>query len=110
MYTRSSGLPRLESHHLAAVSYVARCTDDRCAIEVDARTPAGSRIAIPEASTLTFGCGSERPELSLYVSRLSGGVRVPPSCKDPRLVAAWPTVMGLPPGSTELRAIGVENA
>ncbi len=110
VYTRSSGLPRLESRHLAAVSYVARCTDDRCAIEVDARTPAGSRIAIPEASTLTFGCGSERPELSLYVSRLSGGVRVPPSCKDPRLVAAWPTVMGLPPGSTELRAIGVENA
>lgn len=110
VYARSSGLPRLESRHLAAVSYVARCVGDRCAIEVDARTPSGSRIAIPEASTLTFGCGGERPELSLYVSRLAGGVRVPSSCDNPRLVAAWPTVMGLPPGSTELRAIGVENA
>ena len=110
VYARSSGLPRLESRHLAGVSYVARCTGDLCAIDVDARTPAGGRIAIPEASTLTFGCGSERPELSLYVSRLAGGVRVPPSCANPRLVAAWPTVMGLPPGSTELRAIVVENA
>jgi hypothetical protein len=110
VYARSSGLPRLESRHLAGVSYVARCTGDLCAIDVDARTPAGGRIAIREASTLTFGCGSERPELSLYVSRLSGGVRVPSSCANPRLVAAWPTVMGLPPGSTELRAIVVENA
>jgi len=110
VYTRSSGLLRVESRHLAAISYVARCAGDQCTIQVEARTPAGNRIAIPEASTLTFGCGSERPELSVYVSALSGGVRVPPSCANPRLVAAWPTVMGLPPGSTELRAIGVENA
>ena len=110
VYARSSGLPRFESRHLAAISYVARCTGDNCTIEVEARTPAGERIAIPEASTLTFGCGSERPELSLYASALSGGVRVPASCSNPRLVAAWPTVMGLPPGSSDLRAIGVENA
>ncbi len=109
VYTRSSGLPRVESRHLAAISYVARCTADRCTIQIEARTPAGGRLAIPEASTLTFGCGSDRPELSLYVSGLSAGVRVPSSCSNPRLVAAWPTVMGLPPGSTELRKILVEN-
>jgi hypothetical protein len=57
---------------------------------------------------LTFGCGSANARLSVYVSDL-GDVAVPASCTQPRLVAAWPTVMGLPPGEFELAAVGVRN-
>jgi hypothetical protein len=109
VFARSSGLPRLESRHLAEVTYVATCAGDRCAVSVEALTPGGRAIAIPEPSTLTFGCGSSRPVLSVYVPGLSEDVRLPAECADPRLVAAWPTIMGLPPGSTELRAIRVAN-
>ena len=69
------------------------------------RTP----IDIPGASTLTFGCGSDEPSFTLYVPSLTAGVRVPSECQSPRLVAGWPTVMGLPPGSFELAAVDVRN-
>jgi hypothetical protein len=44
------------------------------------------------------------------VDSLTQGVRLGRPCVDPRLVAAWPTVMGLPPGSPELDAVRVRNA
>jgi hypothetical protein len=34
-------------------------------------------------------------------------VRLTRPCAGPRLVAAWPTVMGLPPGTYELHAVKV---
>ena len=73
-----------------------------CDVQVAATATDGQPIAIPEASTLTFGCGSDEPRFSLYVSELTAGVRVPSECQSPRLVAGWPIVMGLPPGSFEL--------
>ena len=106
---RSHGLPRIESRQLGPVSYAARCSGDTCHIAITAKTRAGAPIAIPEASTLTFGCGSSRPQLSTYASRPTEGVRLPTTCRDPRLVAAWPTVMGLPPGSYELSFVDVVN-
>jgi hypothetical protein len=105
---RSSGLPRIESRHLADVTYTARCDGQNCDVRLVARTPQGSVISIPERSMLTFGCGSDHPEFSLYVATL-GEVHVAPRCARPELVAAWPTVMGLPPGSKELAAIDVRN-
>ncbi|MGH3065408.1 MAG: hypothetical protein ACRDOF_03820 [Gaiellaceae bacterium] len=106
---RSHGLPRIESRQLGPVSYAARCRGDMCDIAITAKTRSGAPISIPEASTLTFGCGSSRAQLSIYVSRPTEGVGLPTTCRDPRLVAAWPTVMGLPPGSYELGFVGVEN-
>jgi hypothetical protein len=108
-YARPHGLPRLESRHLAAVTYTAACRADTCALSIDARTPSGAARSIPEASTLTFGCGDRRPRLTLYASDLTDGVRVPRKCAGPVLVAAWPTVMGLPPGEFELAKVKVEN-
>jgi len=67
-------------------------------------------VRIPETSTLTFGCGSDVPRFTLYVKAPEGGVNLERSCIRPRLVAAWPTVMGLPPGSYELSAVRVRNA
>ena len=107
---RSSGLPRIESRHLSQVLYTARCEGQDCDIRLEARTPQGAAISIPEASTLTFGCGSDRARLTVYAAELGRGVRVAASCAEPRLVAAWPTVMGLPPGSFELAAVDVRNA
>jgi hypothetical protein len=107
---RSSGLPRLEARHLAEVSYDARCVAGECEVRIRATTVAGRETAIPEASTLTFGCGSDRARFSVYTSKLSQPVRVDESCIAPRLVAAWPTVMGLPPGSFEHAAVRVSNA
>jgi hypothetical protein len=108
-YARSAGLPRFESRHLERVVYTASCTGDECDVQVAATAPVGQPIVIPEASTLTFGCGSDEPRFSLYVAGLTAGVRVPSECQSPRLVAAWPTVMGLPPGSFELAAVDVRN-
>jgi hypothetical protein len=105
---RSSGLPRLESRHLEAVTYTARCDQRRCRVDAVAKTPAGKAISMPERSTLTFGCGSARPRFTLYVTSL-GAVTLDRPCRDPRLVAAWPTIMGLPPGSYELAAVRVRN-
>jgi hypothetical protein len=81
-----------------------------CDVSVAATGRDGASISIPEASTLTFGCGSDTPKFTLYVSSLTDGVRLGRSCVRPRLVAAWPTVMGLPPGSPELEAVLVRNA
>jgi hypothetical protein len=58
---------------------------------------------------LTFGCGTDKARLSVYVETLDESVVLPESCVEPRLVAAWPTVMGLPPGSFELAAVDVVN-
>jgi hypothetical protein len=106
---RTSGLPRIESRHLAEVAFTMRCDGQACEVRLAARTPNGSPISIPQASVLTFRCGNERREFSLYAPRLAD-VDVAPRCAAPELVAAWPTVMGLPPGSRELAAIDVRNA
>jgi hypothetical protein len=107
---RAEGLPRIESRTLGPVVYTASCRDAVCDVDVEARTVSGRPISIPERSTLTFGCGSDRPSFTLYVDEPSAGVRLPVTCRAPRLVAAWPTVMGLPPGSYELAAVEVVNA
>lgn len=109
-FARAHGLPRIESRQLGHVAYTARCGGDACDIAIEATTRSGRSISIPEASTLTFGCGSPRARFTVYVERPTAGVRLTRSCRDPRLVAAWPVVMGLPPGSHELYAVKVENA
>ena len=109
-YGRTSGLARIESRHLAKVTYTARCDGETCEVDLDATGRGGHSISIPEASTLTFGCGSDVPRFTLYVKSPTEGVRLAPTCVRPRLVAAWPTVMGLPPGSYELAAVQVRNA
>jgi hypothetical protein len=106
---RSQGLPRIESRKLGPVEYTATCRGSSCDVDVAAVTVSGNSISIPEPSTLTFGCGSDTPRFTLYTEDLSVGVQVPASCRDPRLVAAWPTVMGLPPGSYELGFVDVAN-
>jgi len=107
---RSSGLPRIASRHLGAVTYDAACDGQRCRVGMEATTSAGAPISIPESSTLTFGCGSDRPRFSVYASSLEEAVRLAATCRDPRLVAAWPTIMGLPPGTYELAAVGIRSA
>ena len=109
-YARSSGLPRIESRQLDAIVYTARCSDSRCTVQIEATTPGGSAISIPEPSTLTFGCGSDVPRFTIYDDAPTAGVRLRGDCPDPRLVAAWPTVMGLPAGGFELAAVKVRNA
>ena len=107
---RSTGLPRLEARHLGAVTYTADCTAGQtCRVSLAAKTTKGDPISIPSASTLTFGCGSDAPRFSVYAASLDGAVRLGSGCSSPRLVAAWPTVMGLPPGAFELAAVGVRN-
>jgi hypothetical protein len=108
-FARSHGLPRIESRQLGPVAYSARCAGDACDVSIQASTRAGRAISIPEASTLTFGCGSARPRFTIYVEEPTAGVRLGRRCHDPRLVAAWPVVMGLPPGSYELGFVSVEN-
>ena len=108
-YARANGIPRIESTQLGAVSYSARCTTAGCVVSLDASTPAGRPISIPQASTLTFGCDSDTPHFTVYVDTLRAAVPIPVTCARPRLVAAWPTVMGLPPGSFELAAVDVRN-
>ena len=109
-YARADGIPRITSHHVGSVVYRASCIGQDCDVSVTAMTSAGRPISIPEASTLTFGCGSDVARFTLYETSLSTGVRLTRPCPDAKLVAAWPTVMGLPPGSFELAAVKVENA
>jgi hypothetical protein len=108
-FARADGIPRIESRHLDDIVYTASCTGARCDVSLEATGTHGSQVAIPQASTLTFGCDSDRGELTVFLKRLADGVSVPPSCAEPRLVAAWPTVMGLPPGSFELAAVRVRT-
>lgn len=106
---RANGLPRIESRQLGPIEYTATCRNAVCDISLTAETTSGRSISIPEASTLTFGCGSDRARFTLYEPRPTAGVRLDRACRDPRLVAAWPTIMGLPPGSYELAAVKVAN-
>jgi hypothetical protein len=109
-YARANGIPRIESKQLGAVTYTATCSGDTCRVAMAAETTSGRAIAIPQASTLTFGCGSDKPRFTVYAKTPADGVRVDGTCSSPRLVAAWPTVMGLPPGAYELAAVEVRNA
>jgi hypothetical protein len=108
-HARSAGLPRLEGRHLADLSYVASCVSNRCRVDIAAVNPRGEPVEIPRRSTLTFGCGSARPAFTVYVEDPTRGVVIQDTCASPRLVAAWPLVMGLPPGSAELAAVTIRN-
>src|SRR5262249_25240290 len=108
-YARANGIPRIESHQLGAVTYGATCRGDTCAVDIAAQTTSGKPTSIPEASVLTFGCGSATPRFTQYERTLSARIRLTQPCTKPRLVAAWPTVMGLPPGSFELGAVKVNS-
>jgi hypothetical protein len=108
-YARAHGFPRIESAHLESVSYEAHCDGARCRVSLEASNPSGEAVAIAQSSVLTFGCGTDKARLSVYVETLDESVVLPESCVEPRLVAAWPTVMGLPPGSFELAAVDVVN-
>src|SRR5262249_58315116 len=101
--------PRIESRQLGAVTYVATCRADHCDVTIAARTTAGRSTSIPRSSTLTFECGGTQPRFSLYAQDPTRGVRLTRPCANPRLVAPWPTVMGLPPGSYELGVVKVRN-
>jgi hypothetical protein len=107
---RTYGLPQLDGQHLATLEYRATCAPTDCRIEIEARNPDGGNVTIPSTSLLTFGCGSDEPSFTLHVPDPARGVAIPSSCADPRLVAAWPTVMGVPPSSDVLRAVAVSNA
>jgi hypothetical protein len=107
---RTSGLPRIDGRHITKLAYTSSCVAETCDVSVAATGRDGDSIRIPAASTLTFGCGSDTPKFTLYVDSLREGVRLGRTCVNPRLVAAWPTVMGLPPGSPELEAVRVRNA
>jgi hypothetical protein len=109
-YARTSGLPRIDGRHITRLAYTSSCVAETCEVRVAATGRNGDSIRIPQASTLTFGCGSDTPRFTLYVDSLTQGVPLGRTCVDPRLVAAWPTVMGLPPGSPELGAVRVRNA
>jgi hypothetical protein len=110
-YARAYGIPRLEGHKLGDVTYTASCRGPACDISIDASTTEGKAISIRESSTLTFGCGAGRPNVTVYLRRVAEGVHLGSSCPEPRLVEAWPTVAGLPPGAYELhRAVRVSNA
>ena len=110
LMARTSGLPRLESRHLAALEYDATCADARCAVEVVAANPQGRKVEVPGASLLTVGCGGEAPRFTVRVEKPTQGFPIPPTCRDPRLVAAWPLTMGTPPNSDVLRTIQVANS
>ena len=106
---RTYGLPQIESRHLASLEYRATCEPATCRIEIEATNPDGETVTVPSTSLLTFGCGSDEPRFTLHVPDPAAGVAIPSSCSDPRLVAAWPTVMGVPPSSEVLRAVAVSN-
>jgi hypothetical protein len=108
-YARADGIPRLESRHLGSVAYAATCSGANCRVSIAATSSDGRPLSIPEASTLTFGCGSDEARFTVYEARPTHGFALAHPCPDARLVAAWPTVMGLPPGSFELAAVKVRN-
>jgi hypothetical protein len=108
-YARANGIPRIDSRQLGAVTYTASCRGEACDVSIVATSTSGDAISIPEESTLTFGCGSASPRFTVYEKMPTEGVRLTRECADPRLVAAWPTVMGLPPGSFELAAVKVRS-
>jgi hypothetical protein len=107
---RTYGLPRVDSRHLATLEYTATCEPRTCTVEIAATNDGGAPVALPTTSLLTFGCGSAEPRFTLYVTDPTSGAAIPASCAEPRLVAAWPTIMGVPPSSDVLRAVAVSNA
>jgi hypothetical protein len=106
---RTYGLPRVDSKHLATLEYTATCEPGTCTVEIAASNDSGAPVAVPTTSLLTFGCGSTEPRFTLYVKDPARGAAIPASCADPRLVAAWPTIMGVPPNSDVLREVTVSN-
>ena len=109
-YARVDGIPRIEGRQLGSVTYSADCAEGACDISIAATTTSGRPIDIPEPSVLIFGCGSDEARLTQYASSPTTGLRLTTACANPRLLRAWPTVMGLPPGSFELRSVHVRNA
>jgi hypothetical protein len=110
-YARADGIPRLEARQLGEVAYTASCRVDRCEVSLEAKTTRGGPISIPETSTLTFECGDDTPRFTIFAASLSGDIALNRRCPDPRLVEAWPTVAGLPPGSYEVsKAVKIVNA
>ena len=110
-YARAHGIPRLEARQLGEVAYTASCRVDRCEVSLEAKTTRGGPISIPETSTLTFECGDDTPRFTIFAASLSGDIALNRRCPDPRLVEAWPTVAGLPPGSYEVsKAVKIVNA
>ena len=107
---RANGVPRIESRHVGAVTYTATCRGSLCDVSMAAETISGRAASLPEASVLTFDCGNGTPRFTLYAAELRARVNLARECRDPRLVSAWPTVMGLPPGSFELAAVRTRNA
>lgn len=107
---RVDGLPRLEGRHLGAIEYTADCRDGTCDVQIEAVTVTGKPISIPKASLLTFGCAESKPRFTLHVPDPTEGFALTQTCREPRLVAAWPTVMGVPPNSSVLRVVNVVNA
>ncbi len=107
---RTYGLPRIDSRHLATLEYSATCAPDTCRVAIAATNDRGESVDLPTTSLLTFGCGSDEPRFTVHAPDPADGVAIPATCADPRLVAAWPTIMGVPPSSDVLRAVGVSNA
>jgi hypothetical protein len=107
---RTAGLPRLESRHLATLEYSASCNGRRCSVEIAAANPRGEGVTLPGASLLTVGCGSDEPRFTVRVEDPPDGFDIPATCSDPRLVAAWPAVMGVPPNSAVLHFVDVTNS
>jgi hypothetical protein len=107
--TRTYGLPRVDSRHFATLEYTATCAPENCSVEVQATNGRGDDVPLPTTSLLTFGCGSDEPRFTVHVPDPATGVPIPSTCADPRLVAAWPTIMGVPPNSDVLRAVHVSN-
>jgi hypothetical protein len=108
-YARAEGIPRIESRHIGSVVYDATCGGTDCQVSIAATTSGGRPISIPEVSTLTFGCGSDEARFTVYEKTPTARFALAHPCPDARLVAAWPTVMGLPPGIFELAAVKVRN-
>ena len=100
------GLPRLESRQLGVGQYTAELPRHAATCRLEATTPSGAAIIDPGGVDSDVRVRERRAAFTLYVERrrprVSGHSR---PCPDPRLVAAWPTVMGLPPGSFELGAV-----
>ena len=68
------------------------------------------RSRSPNLSTLTFECGGGRPGFTLMLGGWQAVSASPSRCPHARLAHAWPTVMGLPPGTFEVAAIKVKSA
>ncbi|GIU95303.1 MAG: hypothetical protein KatS3mg012_1760 [Gaiellaceae bacterium] len=105
----STGLPRFESKHLAAITYASHCSGSVCRVQVVGRTTAGVMVRIPSPSVLAFACAGDDSLRAIYSSDPSRGVGLPDACRRPRLRFAWPAVMGLPPDLAHFERVTVTN-